>query len=67
MLGRLDRRDRPSRSMARSSDGAELARRLLDPRLQAAKGYQDVVARLRSLDDPTPAALLRVRLSGRVP
>jgi hypothetical protein len=38
MLGRLDRRDRPSRSMARSSDGAELARRLLDPRLQAAKG-----------------------------
>ncbi|MBP9165873.1 MAG: hypothetical protein KBG48_00755 [Kofleriaceae bacterium] len=44
--------------MSRSPDGAELARRLLDPRLQAAKGYQDVVARLLSLDDPKPAALL---------
>ncbi|MBP8807556.1 MAG: hypothetical protein KBI14_13105 [Kofleriaceae bacterium] len=46
------------RSLSRSPDGAELARRLLDPRLQAAKGYQDVVARLLSLDDPKPAALL---------
>jgi hypothetical protein len=46
------------RSLSRSPDGAELARRLLDPRLQAAKGYQDVVARLLSLDDPKPAELL---------
>jgi hypothetical protein len=46
------------RSLSRSPAGAELARRLLDPRLQAAKGYQDVVARLLSLDDPKPAELL---------
>ncbi|MEZ4462943.1 MAG: DUF4157 domain-containing protein [bacterium] len=44
--------------LARSPHGAELARRLLDPRIKAAQGYDGIVQRLLSIDEPKQADLI---------
>lgn len=44
--------------LSRSPHGAELARRLLDPRIRAAKGYEGIVQRLLSIDEARQAELI---------
>ena len=44
--------------LSRSPHGTELARRLLDPRIRAAKGYEAIVQRLLSIDEARQAELI---------